>query len=153
MKRLLLLLVSACGPAPSEQVYVPAESVSDSCLQAWHSAADAWDAELGLQERCAHLDESVTVRVLAPAALPCPGAAGCAIGDTIYISSELSDRQAPLVAVHEWLHLIRRCETGDGDAEHIDPDLWAALDKEGVRGDTIEAVAIRATAHGPCLGD
>ncbi len=151
-----VLLAAACGHTEPAQVLVPAtapQPVSNACLRAYSAAADAWAEELELSEACAYLDKSVLVRVVAPAELPCVEVAGCSFEGEMYLSAALTDGQAVSVAIHEWLHLISLCETGNGDVEHLNVALWAGLDEQGARGDTIEAVALRAAQRGPCLGE
>lgn len=149
----LWLLLAACGSTEPEQVFVPAQPVADACLRAWDEILGAWEAERELSTSCARLDASVEVYVLEPAELPCPGAAACSFEGRIYLGAALSPRQVPGAAVHEWAHLLSLCEEGDGDADHTDTGLWAARDKHGSRGHTIEAVATRAAPPGPCLGN
>ena len=51
---------------------------------------------------------------------------GCVIGNppVIYILSTRDWCQKEDIAVHEYIHALAGCETGDGDGEHLDPTLW-----------------------------
>lgn len=155
---LLLISLCACGHADPAYAWVPAKAQADTCLLAYDTALEAWRETRGeLAVADANTADSLNVVVVAASEMPC-GGAGCTIydGDTgeMYISEALSWHTAPSVAVHEWLHLIARRELGgDGDPGHELPGLWAGNDPDGVRGESTEAVAVRAAAHGPCLGD
>lgn len=147
----LLLLVVGCGHGEPAYLFVPADPEQDTCLLAFASVRDAWRQQRGeLDEKCTRIDETVEVRMTED--MPCSGV-GCIIDGVMYISASLSWHTAPSVAVHEWTHVLAGCAEGDDDRDHMLAGLWGSNDPDGILSNTIESIAVRAVAHGPCLGD
>lgn len=110
------------------------------------AAIEAWEDVIGpVSDEC-H-DRAVGARVIEADYFPdscIPGKpyVGCyeptdliGIGDTIYIYYDRSNRKKALTGVHEYIHLLSRCEQGYLDALHLDEKLW-----EDYGDDTVEAV-------------
>jgi len=57
------------------------------------------------------------------------------IGAQIYIAEERAEIAKADTAVEEFTHLLAGCETGDSDADHINPLYW-----DDYGADTVEAV-------------
>lgn len=149
----LALLLPACSHVEPSKVWLPDSPVQNACLYTWPTVLAAWKERLSLNPACEHVDADISIEITDPTDLLCPKADGCTIGNTMFVRSTLTDDQKISVVTHEWIHVLRMCDSGVGDADqdHTDTRLWAATDSAGVRGNTVEAIAVRNKPHGHCL--
>jgi len=125
-----------------------------ACVEAFYTTWDAWqDAEGPLKEACGNLESDYRVQLVDHASSPCTNDRGevfpaCSdlAAQVIYIGIWREDPSRVALAVHEWLHILAKCELGDKDSEHRIKGLWLAS------GDSsVESVALSRAAAGPCL--
>jgi hypothetical protein len=133
---LLAALIIGCGEDPQ-----PGPCLCD--VEAWHAAADAWEARIGrLSPQCRAIRQTYTIEVVDD--VPCPSPAGLVNGCTLVRSRVIYVRRRDCLgmtdtAVHEWLHVIAACERGDPDSGHATPGLW---------GPSIDSVETGPRLHG-----
>lgn len=126
---------------------------SQLCRRAFLEVLDAWETHVGdVPRECRNVDARYAiVFVDREADMPCtadqPGViVGChrADSETIYILRR--DNVAMVdTAVHEWIHALSLCATGDEQGGHTDPRLW--LERSG---STVEGTAIVELGAGRC---
>lgn len=71
---------------------------------------------------------------------------GCAKSGVIFISASLTEDQRKDTAVHEWLHVLLFCMTGDWDIFHLNGQVWVEYGD-----DAAEPWALSSAEPGTCL--
>ena len=124
-----LILLSAC--AMDVYAPVPVRGVNyavtrAATLAAWHEVVGSVTLEC-----YAFMDSYIVVEVdviECGTKIPPPDKrfVGCAKHSIqeIQILSGRSNKQKAKTAVHEYVHVLARCEWGHGDSEHVHPLLW-----------------------------
>lgn len=133
------------GPAP----------ITRACYRSFAPTLDAWQgALLRVPEECTLLDQEYTVSQVLSESIPCRPASssevvvGCTVPRTqdIYLLAGRDDLATTDSSVHEWIHALADCVSGDADYDHLRASLWAEYG-----ADTVEAQALGNVTTGECL--
>lgn len=145
-----MALMSGCVPVKQEAATRP---ITSACVRSFVPTLEAWEARLGrVPQRCAYLDREYDVIV--SDAIPCGPAlpnglllVGCTRAQhrAIYVLAGRSPVQQLDTSVHEWVHALAACVTGNADDDHARTELW-----EGYGADAVEPQGIAAAQVGEC---
>jgi hypothetical protein len=139
----IVVLMFVCGcsvetgapvpPAPPKPV--PVYDQAGSCVDAFSAALDAYETVRGpVAEECTTIDRHYKVTITTPAELEVfcgKGRLACMVPGSkthgsIWIRQRDPEREMWETAIHEWIHAISYCDTGDGQATHDAEELYGS---------------------------